>query len=422
MDQAIDAIITGAGPAGSSAAILLARAGWRVALVEKHAFPRMKVCGGCIAASNLPILNALGVGPSFSAIAGPSILEVGLACKDRIVRAPMPRFADPRHPWGVALSRDHLDTMLAGQARAAGATLYQPWSARHVEGEPGDFRCRIRAFGSQEEKILSAPVLIDAHGSWERSFDDAGHATRQHRASDLFAFMARFSRAQLGAGLLPVLSFPGGYGGMVIAEHGVVTLAFCLRRDVLARARTLHRSASAARAAFEWLLRHCQPVAALLGAAQQDGDWLATGPIRPGIRISPRAPQAFPIGNAAGEAHPIVGEGISMALQSATIVADVLIPHQSRLHQPRVQEQMHREYVQRWRRHFVRRIQLASVFAHTAMRPALVGGLLPFLERNPALLTQFAHWCDKTRPAPMTNRLGDVKPDAAHSLFCPQDR
>ena len=54
MRAAFDAVIVGAGPAGSTAAILLARAGWRVALVERQTFPRRKVCGECIAASNLP--------------------------------------------------------------------------------------------------------------------------------------------------------------------------------------------------------------------------------------------------------------------------------------------------------------------------------------------------------------------------------
>ena len=61
-----DAVIVGAGPAGSTAAILLARAGWSVALVEKQRFPRRKVCGECLAASNLPLLDALGIGVAFA--------------------------------------------------------------------------------------------------------------------------------------------------------------------------------------------------------------------------------------------------------------------------------------------------------------------------------------------------------------------
>ena len=62
MSARFDVVIVGAGPAGSAAAILLARAGWSVALVERQRFPRRKVCGECIAASNLALLDALGVG------------------------------------------------------------------------------------------------------------------------------------------------------------------------------------------------------------------------------------------------------------------------------------------------------------------------------------------------------------------------
>lgn len=71
MQTAYDVLIVGAGPAGATAATLLARAGWSVAVVEKQAFPRRKVCGECIAASNLPLLQALGIDlAAFKAAAG----------------------------------------------------------------------------------------------------------------------------------------------------------------------------------------------------------------------------------------------------------------------------------------------------------------------------------------------------------------
>jgi len=111
---------------------------------------------------------------------------------------------------------------------------------------------------------------------------------------------------------------------------------------------------------------------------------------------------AFPfrIGNAAGEAHPLAGEGISMALQSAAILADVLIAHAGALDDWRVQQRMREEYARRWRRHFVRRIRCASLFAHAAMRPGLYRPFLPFLQRHPMVLNVFALWCDKTRAPP----------------------
>src|SRR5690349_16150089 len=52
-----EAIIIGAVPAGSFAAILLARGGWRVTLLEKHPFPRDKVCGECLSALGLSVLQ-----------------------------------------------------------------------------------------------------------------------------------------------------------------------------------------------------------------------------------------------------------------------------------------------------------------------------------------------------------------------------
>lgn len=53
-----DAIIVGAGPAGSHMAWLLAREGLRVAIIDREAFPRDKVCGGGLSRK---ALNLLGV-------------------------------------------------------------------------------------------------------------------------------------------------------------------------------------------------------------------------------------------------------------------------------------------------------------------------------------------------------------------------
>src|SRR5436190_23449213 len=54
-----DLMIIGAGPAGSVAACILARAGWRVTCVEQHRFPREKVCGECLSALGVEVLSRL---------------------------------------------------------------------------------------------------------------------------------------------------------------------------------------------------------------------------------------------------------------------------------------------------------------------------------------------------------------------------
>ena len=61
MPKRYDAIVIGGGPAGSTTALMLARAGWAVALIEKSQFPRPKVCGEFISATTFPLLAEFGL-------------------------------------------------------------------------------------------------------------------------------------------------------------------------------------------------------------------------------------------------------------------------------------------------------------------------------------------------------------------------
>ena len=472
MQTDFDAIIVGAGPAGSTAATLLAQAGWSVALVEKQTFPRRKVCGECIAASNLPLLHALGVGAAFEAGAGAELRRVALLRGARRIVAELPAAADPRWRYGRALGRETLDTLLLERARTAGATVLQPWSVQAIGGVPGAHRCEIRSHepvlgaGAQRDEVraadpalarsplrafrssdtacerrsndidrsagvepadrcatLRAPIVIAAHGSWEPLPSQRDARRRNRGAEDLFAFKANFSGAALDEGLLPVLSFDGGYGGMVVAERGITTLACCIRADRLDACR---RAAPGVRAgeAVEALLRHeCAGVAEALRHARRDGPWLASGPLEPGVRLR-RDDALFRIGNAAGEAHPIIGEGISMAIQSAWLLCARLIearperacdaaapdaapvagtgsPDPWRGAAPSVawQREIQARYVADWCRHFVPRLRLAAAFAHAAMRPAAALPLVALLGHWPALLTHGAKWGGKLRCA-----------------------
>jgi len=310
--DAFDAVIIGAGPAGSSAAILLARAGWTVALVEKQSFPRRKVCGECIAASNLPLLDALGIGPAFEAAAGPELRTMTLMRGSRQARADLPAADGPTHRWGRALGRETLDTLLLEQARSVGAVVLQPWSVLAIDGAVGDWHLRVRASDTDAVRTLHAPVAIAAHGSWEALPAARPRLRASRSASDLLAFKANFRDASLPAGVLPVLSFDGGYGGMVLADDGVTTVACCIRRDALDAARRAAPGARAGEAVESLLKRECSGVRDALQTAVRDGTWLAAGPIAPGVRL--RADDTLlRIGNAAGEAHPIIGAAIRMA-------------------------------------------------------------------------------------------------------------
>lgn len=403
MRTAYDAIVIGAGPAGSSAAILLARAGRSVALIEAQPFPRRKVCGECIAASNLPLLEALGVDDTLRQRAGPELRRVALWCGGENITAALPAAAAGGPPWGRAVGREHLDLLLLERARSAGAALFQPCRAIAVRGEPQAAGQEVDLEKDGMRLSLRAPVIIRAHGSWQPPPAAATPWSRERRASDLLGFKATFRNAALDDGILPVLAFAGGYGGMVVAGDGLATLACCIRRDRLAASRH-DGAAEGARAgdAIEALLRReCRGVGDALLGASRVGPWLAAGPIRPGVRLRGGPGGAFLIGNAAGEVHPIIGEGISMALQSAWLLceellasADAFRPDTRGITQRgRIQQR----YASRWRAHFSVRMRLAACLAHAAMRPRVTASLLPLLRQAPALLGVAARMSGKTR-------------------------
>jgi 2-polyprenyl-6-methoxyphenol hydroxylase-like FAD-dependent oxidoreductase len=412
MSTDADALIIGAGPAGTSAAIRLAAAGWNVILVEQQLYPRHKVCGECIAASAWGLLDELGVGPELRQLAGPDLRRVGWMSADETLVARMPACPDGRYRYGRALGRDYLDAILLERARSLGVTVLQPAKLLGMSGEAGRFECQFEmrsphVAGTTQPRAqgtLRAAVVIDAHGSWERELvvpgKPRGAAVRPMRSeSELLAFKATFRNTNLSSGFLPVIAFNGGYGGMVNADHGRTTLACCIRRDALEQCRRDAPGEAAGEAIEAHLRRTCHGIEEALRDAQRDGSWLSVGPIRPGVRVNATDP-FLRVGNAAGETHPLIGEGIGMALQSAALLSAELGRAPTKGYHWQNFDRTQRRYAAAWRRQFSTRLRIARIYAHVAMDPALRPAAKSILARLPRLLTLAARIAGKARPTP----------------------
>ncbi len=370
-----DALVIGGGPAGAACAIGLARAGQRVLVLEKSRFPRRKVCGEFLAASGIRSLEALGLGERFAALAGPPVRRLALWTARAALEARLPQ----RHGAPRALEREALDSLLLDEARASGAAVLQPMRALSLVREGRVFRCAAGDKQSGTTIEIEARTVIAAHGSWRPP-------------GELLGLQASFRDAALPSAAIVLAPFPGGYAGLVERANGRATLACCIERRALEKTRA--SGAGAGESLFGFLMEGNPFLRRALRNAQREGAWLAAGPLHPGRRPLYRD-GVFYAGNAAGEAHPIVGEGIAMALGAASLLCEQLRPLLQGELRPRDEQRAASAYAAAWRRRFGARLWMSARLAALAMLPSAADWAERLLAPAPALLALAARFSGK---------------------------
>lgn len=153
-----DVAIIGGGPAGSAAAILLARAGRRVVLCEKEAFPRFKI-GESLLPHSLDLFDKLGVRDELERHAFPKAGgEIATACGRRTQRFYFEGAMQLSHRSAFQVERAWFDKMLLDHAAASGAEIRQPCA---VSGVAFDKTGVTLKTGSGE---IRASYLLDCSG------------------------------------------------------------------------------------------------------------------------------------------------------------------------------------------------------------------------------------------------------------------
>jgi flavin-dependent dehydrogenase len=380
-ENAFDAIVIGAGPAGSLAACLLARTGAHVLLVERQAFPRPKVCGGCLNAHALAALERAGLAGRVRTL-GPRPITAVRTCQRS-------RSATLALPPGLAISRAPLDAELAAAAIDAGAVFAPETTARVVDEGPlpaHDGWRQVTLQPRQGQKTTARGRIVLAA-------DGLSHGSLRACAS-MRSLLAPRARVGLG-GLVPVGAVETaagtitmavgrhGYVGAVEVEGGRVNVAAALDPGFL----KAQPSAAAAVTSilFEAGVRFDRRL--------ESADWSGTIPLTRRLPV-PAARRLFVLGDAAGYVEPFTGEGMAWAFAAAEAVVPLAI---------RAIEGWNDEMAGAWVATYARRIgrqqRWCRVVARLLRSPALVTPVVALLQRQPGLARPLlAHLRPPVRP------------------------
>jgi len=302
-----DILVCGAGPAGSIAALVLARAGARVRLLDRARFPRDKLCGDTVNPGAMAILRRLGIEAAAAeglAVDGMIVTgESGVRCEGR--------YGDGRQ--GRSLRRHTLDAALVGAAAQAGALVEEGVLVHGPMVDGQRVRGLVVAGADGRPRYMTAPMVIAADGASSRIaralrlarhprrprrwavgayFEDVGNVTGASRFGEMHVRCGRY---------IGVAPLPGGVTNacVVTADRGALRDPASLLRETLRRDVQLKDRFARAR-----LVSH--PVCLGPLAVNNSGSGV------PGLLLA---------GDAAGFIDPMTGDGLRFAFRGGELAA-----------------------------------------------------------------------------------------------------
>ncbi|MDE0700749.1 MAG: geranylgeranyl reductase family protein [Acidimicrobiaceae bacterium] len=312
-----ETVVVGGGPAGSAAAIVLARAGRDVLLVDKAAFPRDKCCGDGLTALALREFEYLGLDPGN--------IESWNVVRDVAVRSPSgteQRYPLPDGPGyhAAVVPRIDLDAAVLELARAAGARVEPECTVTGTEVSGNTIDVLI---GNENEHRIRASNLIAADGMWSPVRKSLGLGV-DHYLGEWHAFRQYYCNVTGQAEQQLIVWFEPdllpGYAWSFPLGGGRANLGFGIRRG------GRHTVGDMKRLWPDLLARpHIQQA---LGAAAVAEEPHKAWPIPARIgRVPLVGPRTMFVGDAAAVTDPMTGEGIGQALLTGRLAAESVLAH-----------------------------------------------------------------------------------------------
>ena len=359
--KALDIIVIGGGLAGLCNAIHLSKMGKKVLLIEKNEYPKHKVCGEYISNEVLPYLDFLEVNPfDFGAV---RINKFQLSTtKSNIISAKLPL-------GGFGISRYTLDLVLSEKAKENGVMILQD-TVLDVT-----FLKDVFQVETKQNSIFTSKIAIGAFG--KRSLLDVKMGRNFIQKKSPYLGVKIHVKGDFKEDLVALHNFKGGYCGVSKVENNAINLCYItnyatfkqykniedFQEQVVFKNNYLKEIFHSSEALFEKPLSISQ------------------------ISFETKKPVENHIlmcGDSAGMIHPLCGNGMSMAIQSAQLASKLILNYFNGKIETR--KELEKQYIRQWNQKFSLRLKAGHFIAMLFRKDTVASVLLQILKKLPFLL------------------------------------
>ena len=359
--QFLDVIIIGGGLAGLCNAIHLSKLGKKVLLIEKNEYPKHKVCGEYISNEVLPYLEFLEVNPFDSGAVRINNFQLS-TIKSNIISAKLPL-------GGFGISRYTLDLVLSEKAKENGVTILQDTVSNVT------FLKDVFQVETKDNNIFTSKITIGAFG--KRSLLDVKMGRNFIQKKSPYLGVKIHVKGDFKEDLVALHNFKGGYCGVSKVENNAINLCYItnyatfkqykniedFQEQVVFKNNYLKEIFHSSEALFEKPLSISQ------------------------ISFETKKPVENHIlmcGDSAGMIHPLCGNGMSMAIQSAQLASKLILNYFNGEIETR--KELEKQYIRQWNRKFSLRLKAGHFIAMLFRKDTIASVLLQILKKLPFLL------------------------------------
>jgi flavin-dependent dehydrogenase len=358
---AFDVLIIGGGLAGLCNAIHLSKFGAKVLLIEKNEYPKHKVCGEYISNEVLPYLQYLDIDPFRFGAVKIDTFQLSTTT-NKLISAKLPL-------GGFGISRYQLDYVLSEKAKKNNVLIIQD-TVIDV-----DFKEDVFSVKTKNKLKFTSKICIGSYG--KRSSLDVKLKRGFIKKRSPYLGVKFHVKGSFSENLVALHNFKGGYCGISKVENNTINVCYItnflsfqkyknindFEKNVILKNQFLKEIFENSTSVFE------QP----LSISQISFE--TKNPIENHMMMC---------GDAAGMIHPLCGNGMSMAIQSAQIASKLILNYLKGSKTNR--DTLEKRYIMQWNAQFKWRLKVGHFIAMLFRNDKVASILLQVLKRLPFLL------------------------------------